>query len=118
MYCYAMVRPDGRITQIMTAPYWLLACDATISDDTHYADMATGAIYPKRMAEVAQSVDGLTVTLSGLPAGMTVSSNGMSTMTDDDPLVIDYDLPGTYAVELSGHVEYQDTTVEVTVGQT
>ena len=114
-YRYAVADPKGRISWVTTGPYLYIACDDTVRDDTHYVDVATGEIHAKRPIDAEQSIDGLTVTLAGLPAGLTVATNGMDTVTDGTPLVISYDLPGTYEIRLSGHVEYLDCTEEVTV---
>ncbi len=114
-YYYAMAGPGGRIIQVTNGPYLYIACDDTVRDDTHYVDVATGEIHAKRPIYAEQSIDGLTVTLAGLPAGLTVATNGMDTVTDGTPLVITYDLPGTYEIRLSGHIEYLDRVEEVTV---
>lgn len=116
MHHYAITDPKGRITQTMSVPYLLLRCDESVRDDTHYADVSTGEIHSKRPLEMDQEIEGLTVTLAGLPAGLSVTANGMATVTDDDPLVITFDVPGTYSIELTGHVEYLDRVEEVTVG--
>lgn len=115
VYRYAVADPKGRISWVTTGPYLYIACDDTVRDDTHYVDVATGEIQPKRPIEMHQGIEALKVTLAGLPAGLTVATNGMDTVTDGTPLVISYDLPGTYEVRLSGHIEYLDRVEEVTV---
>lgn len=114
-YRYAVADPKGRISWVTTGPYVYIACDESVRDDTHYVDVATGEVHAKRQIDAALSIDGLTVTLAGLPAGLTVATNGMDAVTDGTPLVISYDLPGTYEIRLSGHVEYLDRVEEVTV---
>lgn len=113
---YAVAEPSGRIAWVSKGPYLYIPCDDTVRDDTHYVDAATGEIHAKRPIDAEQSIDGLTVTLAGLPAGLTVATNGLDTVTDGTPLVISYDLPGTYEIRLSGHIEYLDRIEEVTVG--
>ncbi|WP_339119213.1 hypothetical protein [Halomonas sp. BMC6] len=112
---YAVAEPSGRIAWVSKGPYLYVACDDTVRDDTHYVDVATGEIQPKRPLEMHQGIEALKVTLAGLPAGLTVATNGMDTVTDGTPLVITYDLPGTYEIRLSGHIEYLDRVEEVTV---
>ncbi|MBT2772915.1 hypothetical protein J7J47_11845 [Halomonas sp. ISL-60] len=116
LYFYALAMSDGRIRGVTTGPYLYVRCDETVNDVTHYVDVATGEIQLKRGLEFELTTGGLTVTLTGLPAGMSVETNGTNTETDDAPLVITYDVPGTYAITLSGHVEYLDDTLEVVVG--
>lgn len=118
VYRYAVADPKGRISWVTTGPYLYIACDESVRDDTHYVDVGTGEIQPKRPIDAEQSIDGLKVTLAGLPAGLTVATNGMDTVTDDTPLVIEYDLPGTYTIRFSGHVRCLDHELEVTVGDT
>ncbi len=114
-YRYAVADPKGRISWVTAGPYLYITCDDTVRDDTHYVDVDTAKIHAKRPIEAEQSIDGLTVTLAGLPAGLTVATNGMDTVTDGTPLVITYDVPGTYEIRLSGHIEYLDRIEEVTV---
>lgn len=113
---FAVYDDHGRIVRVIAGPYDYLPCDESVRDDTHYVDVDAGEIQPKRPLETHQGVDGLTVTLMGLPAGLAVATNNMETVTDDQPLVIEYDLPGTYTVRFSGHVQYLDHEMEVTVG--
>ncbi|MGQ7253987.1 hypothetical protein [Vreelandella titanicae] len=86
-----------------------------MSDTTHYAD-SEHVIRAKRPLEFELATESLTVTLTGLPSGVNVETNGLDTDTDEDPLEITYDVPGTYEIKLSGHVEYMDLALEVTVG--
>lgn len=116
IYLYALAMSDGRIRGVTTGPYLYVRCDETVNDVTHYVDVATGEIQLKQALEFELSTDGLTATLTGLPEGVTVATNGLDTDTDGDPLVITYDVPGTYEITLSGHVEYLDHDLEVTVG--
>lgn len=116
MHTYAMVDDDGAILQITHGPYRYIKCAEYVTDDTHYADEAS-VIHEKRPLTFDETVDGLTLTLSGLPAGLRATTNGMETVTDDEPLVIEYDVPGAYEIKLSGHVEYLDRVEEVTIGE-
>lgn len=113
---YAMATSNGAIQQTISGPYLYIACDDDVSDTTHFVDVDAGDIRPKRPLEISYWTDGMTVTLDALPGGLAVSSNNKSAVTDDDPLVITYDVPGTYEITLKGHVEYLDQTLEVTVG--
>ncbi|MGE6778254.1 hypothetical protein ACQKFL_11505 [Vreelandella titanicae] len=115
VYFYALAMSDGRIRGVTTGPYLYVRCDETVNDVTHYVNVATGEIQLKQSLEFELSTDGLTATLSGLPVGLTAEANGVETNTDDEPLVIAFDIPGTYSVRLSGLVEYMDHQVEVTV---
>lgn len=112
---YAMATQDGAIQQTISGPYLYIPCDESVSDTTHYVDAETHEIKAKRALEIHQGISGLTVTLAGLPAGLRVQTNGMETVTDDDPLVIEYDVPGTYQLRLTGHIEYLAHAQEVTV---
>ncbi|WP_278369494.1 hypothetical protein [Vreelandella titanicae] len=112
---YAIVDDTGRITQLYSTNSYFVPCGDDVSDTTHYADSAN-VIHEKRPQEFGLITEGLTVTLTGLPSGVNVETNGLDTDTDEDPLEITYDVPGTYEIKLSGHVEYLDHALEVTVG--
>ncbi|MGQ0335680.1 hypothetical protein [Halomonas elongata] len=86
-----------------------------VSDETHYIDVAQAIYFARRRHtfDTSHSIDGLTVTFSHLPKGTTVQVQGHEMLTDGDDS-IEFDVPGTYAVELQHH-QYLDETVEVTV---
>lgn len=115
-YSYAMADLNGQIFQITTGPYLYIECDETVSDDTHYIDVSTGEIKEKLTLTLNKTIEGLTVTIFGLPAGLTAATNSMETVTDGEPLVVEYDIPGNYTITLTGRVEYMDHELEVTVG--
>ena len=113
---YAVVEESGAINGTYSSPFEFIPCGEDVGDTTHYVDMSTKEIKAKRPLEIHQDIEGLVVTLTGPPAGVTVETNNMHTVTDDEPLVITYDVPGTYHIALAGHVEYLDKTLEVSVG--
>ncbi|QHD48495.1 hypothetical protein CTT34_01665 [Vreelandella aquamarina] len=115
---------DGRITAQFSAPSARYArrqgqryalASGHESAATHYVDVATRQVRAKRSLDIDQRTDGMTITLDGIPAGVTVATNGQQAVTNGAPLVITYDLPGTYEIRLSGHIEYLDRVEEVTV---
>ncbi len=120
MPTYVVSKFNGEISQLITggARYIEVPESSNISDDTHYVDVKVIPNVIKEKEEVLfdLSAEGLVVTLTGLPAGLTVETNGFSTVTDSAPLSISYDVPGTYQIRLSGLVNYLDYTEEVTVG--
>lgn len=113
---YAVADSHGRIFQTLSGPYSYHPCGEDVSDTTHYVDVSTGEIMPKRSLETPMWIDDMTVTLEELPAGVAVTTNNMTAVSDHEPLAITYDVPGTYEITLKGHVEYLDQTLEVTVG--
>ena len=116
MHTYAMADEAGKILQVINGPYRYVKCSVAVMDNTHYANEAD-EIVEKQTLVVSVRTDDLTITLSGVPSGMTVKTNGMEAISDDEPLEIEYDLPGPYTVSLSGLVEYLDDEIEVTVGE-
>jgi len=120
MYKYAVSDLKGEITQVLSGSplYIRVPNDSDVLDTTHYVDVETETVLPKRPIEVVveQGADPLSITLTGVPSGVTLSTNGMETKTDDQPLVIEYDVPGTYTISFSGLVNYLDHELEVTVG--
>tara|TARA_R110001583_G_scaffold28600_1_gene101181 strand:+ start:2233 stop:2574 length:342 start_codon:yes stop_codon:yes gene_type:complete len=111
-----MATMDGAIQQVISGPYLYAPCTEEVSDVTHYLEVSSGDIKPKKSLITQCVVAGLSATFDGLPSGLKVQTNGFLTVTDTDPLEIHYDVPGTYEIRLRGHVEYLDETLEVTVG--
>lgn len=91
-----------------------LPCDSNVNDVSHY--VLEGNVLARRPYDYVLSVEGMTATLKGLPSGAVVGVLGESVEADDLPTELDFELPGTYTIELSGLVEYLDETLEVTVG--
>lgn len=120
MPTYVVSKFNGEISQVITggARYIEVPEGSDISDDTHYVDVTTTPNEIREREEIPYDlkVEGLVVTLTGLPTGLAVSTNKLSTITDNEPLLIEYDVPGTYLITLSGRVNYLDHETEVTVG--
>lgn len=112
---YAMVI-DKEIVQVLTTPFLHIECDEQVSDVTHFYNTSLGKLELKAALNPKIITKGLKVTITGIPSGLKVETNGLSTLTDDLPLVIEYDIPGKYEIILSGRVEFLDRTLEVTVG--
>ena len=112
---YAMVN-GKEIAQVLQTPFTHIECGDDVFDHTHYYDEATREIRPKLAFDYVLDIEGLTVTLTGLPEGVLVETNGMDTLTDDKPVVITYDVPDTYEIQLSGCPECLNTGLEVFVG--
>lgn len=112
---YAMII-GKEIVQTLQTPFMHVECEPDVFDDTHFFDEVAGMILQKAPLDYTLGIEGFTATLTGLPSGLTVEANGMNTTTDEEPLMITFDVPGTYRIELSGLVEYLDDSLEVTVG--
>lgn len=114
MNSYAVADGEGNITQIYSTSKRYIPCGEGVDDLTHYVT-DSGHIEQKAAIDCDVAVDGLTATITGLPAGLSVETNGISTVTDTEPLIISYDVPGTYSVQLSGRPGYLETELEVHV---
>lgn len=108
---------------IMRLPQPLPATDQRL----HYVDVTATPKVVKERQVVEYGVEqvGLGVVITGLPPGLTVMAYERGsvneepppqTTTDGEPLEIEFELPGTYSVVLTGLVPYLDKTLEVTVG--
>lgn len=104
--------PDG---VAYSPPHNSLETSDEVSPLTHFVDIKTKELCSKHDLLTAHTVNKLAVYFDDLPKGLNVETNDMGTITDDQPLVIEYDLPGTYAIRFSGHVRYLDHELEVTV---
>lgn len=121
MLRYAVATPSGEIVRVLSGNlhYVQIPNDEggeSVDDMTHYVDVATREIREKRPFDYDVAITDLTATITGLPEGLTVETNGQRGTTDSKPLAITYDVPGSYEIELSGLPEYLDETLEVTVG--
>jgi len=119
---YAVYESDGAIFGIVSqplkakAPKNAIRIPCPVNDARYYVDVATKALHPKREVTAQPIVNDLSVTIDGLPAGLVVMTNRQQAITDGGPLLIHYDLPGTYAISLRGHPHFIDTTLEVALG--
>ena len=119
---FALYDDDGRIESIFTGDTssaslqgrHFIPCSEDISDVTHY--VSDGEISTKHKINTNHAKDGLCVTFTDLPPGLTLRVEGGELITDGSSTEIEFDLPGAYTIELSGLVEYLDETLEVTVG--
>lgn len=116
MNTYAVYDDSGFIKQLISTLNHYVEVGDEVSDDTHYVDITTHAVEAKQLLNPETTVDGLVATLTGLPKGLNVETNNLGTVTDDSPLVIEYDVPGTFVISLSGRVDYLSCELEVTVG--
>lgn len=112
---YAVADLNGNIVQSLQTSMRYIRADVSFDDTTHYVN-DEDVIVPRQRYEIAMSVDGLRVIVSGIPSGVRVETNGVDVLTDGSDLVIDYDLPGTYSIALTGRVDYVDDVREVTLG--
>lgn len=112
---YALADTDGRIVGVTEGPYYYLKCDDTVSSASHYVDTETHTIHAKTDYIYDVETSGLEVTITGLPPNVGITVNGISGMTDNEPTVVSFDLPGTYTVKLDGTKEHLPTEFEVTV---
>lgn len=115
---YAVCDLKGVIRSIVSGPYYYVECDSDVMDDTHYQDVETKQLRPKAPLGYTTEINDLTVTIDALPSGVRVETNGREMVTDHEITEIEYDVPGIYTISLSGHVEFLDETLEVTVGDT
>lgn len=112
---YALADTEGHILGVTEGPYHYLQCDESVTSATHYVDTETHAINAKRDYDYSVETDGLGVTITGLPPNVGITVNGIYGMTDSEPTVVAFDLPGTYTVKLDGTKEYMPAEFEVTV---
>tara|TARA_R110001599_G_scaffold133763_1_gene311365 strand:+ start:18604 stop:18957 length:354 start_codon:yes stop_codon:yes gene_type:complete len=115
MNTYAVYGSDGSIKQILTTVDDFAKVDGSVSDTTHYIDTDSGQPKPKKKYEYQLDNEGLVLTITGLPAGVNVNVGFIETVTDSEPTVIEFELPGHYQVALTGHHHYFDEDIEVTV---
>lgn len=113
---YAIVEESGAINSVYASPYLFIPCEPGLDDDHHYYDHKDETLKERKEVTVTTHISGLTVVVEGIPPGMLVEANGNSTLSDQDPLEVAFDVPGTYTIHLSGLVEYRERVLEVTVG--
>lgn len=83
--------------------------------DKYYVRVSDELVIEKDTLNLTTHVEGLMVTVSGLPDGSLISVNEMSATPESEALSIEFDLPGTYTIEIEPPVQYLAQTLEVTV---
>jgi hypothetical protein len=107
---------DGRESDCRLNGDTYIPCEHGVLDTTHYVELSGDpTIMKKRPLDTARKEVGLEVTFTALPPGLTLRVGELQVITDGDD-VVEFDVPGTYTIELSGLVEYLDEALEVTVG--
>lgn len=108
----------GNIAGLIEAPVRYMSIDQPLDTTRHYVDVSIEppAISPRIDYEPSVSIAGLTVTLTGVPAGVNVTVIEKSVVADDEPTELVFDRPGTYHVSLRGDPFYVVKSLEVTVG--
>lgn len=99
MKTYAYFNNRGRIHNVQTGEINVIECSAEVNPETHYFDNATRTI--KRMKPQGLRVDGQTVSNVKHPASIAVFLGGnevFRALTQQDTIVFDFDVPGTYLV--------------------
>ena len=104
---YAMISGE-KITQTIETPYLHVQCEDHVNDVSHFYNIESGIIEAKATLEPQIQLEGLMVTILNLPTSLKVETNTMETFTDEEPLVIEYDIPGVYDIKLSGHTRFLD----------
>lgn len=115
---YAMALESGEIIQVTEGPYLYIACDGAVSDETHYVDtaQADSPIHKKQKLDTEYSVSNLEVHFSGLPIKTSVISEGMSVISDERGVTLEFEIPGTYKIEFHPPLNYMTDSIEVTLG--
>jgi len=83
--------------------------------DDYYVDLATHEPREKQNYLYRLETTPLTLTIIGLPAGTKLAVAGMALVTDEEATEIDFDVPGTHEISLSGLVSHHNTSFEVTI---
>jgi hypothetical protein len=122
---YILYKDSGEITNLLSIPesmlndqlsdgIYALECDDSVLDTTHY--VSNNEIFKKKALEYTLNIDGFTVAIDGLPAGLLVEIRGVSVVTDDDPTTIEFDKAGIYTLQIYGSVEHLDENLELKIG--
>ncbi|WP_110665210.1 hypothetical protein [Salinicola halophilus] len=115
-YNYAIVNDEGFIERTHAAPNRYIEVGSEVSDTTHYFDHDADEIRKRESYELEQSLDGLTLTLTGLPDGTRATVAGHQDIARDGALKVEFDQPGSYNVFLEAGPRYMDCEFDVEVG--
>ncbi|KFF48088.1 hypothetical protein GY26_15945 [Gammaproteobacteria bacterium MFB021] len=115
MPIYAIVEDDGTISRVHSTPDLYVEASPDVTDATHYYDRDSREIREKLPAEVSASVDGLTITLVGVPVGALVDIRGHRQQAESDTLTVEVDAPGQYDIRVHGVPRYLDAALTVEV---
>lgn len=84
------------------------------SPSIHYIE--NGVVQNKTPLDFVTTVNGMTVTMTGLPAGCVVRVGADELETDELPTEIEFEVAGTYLLRIDGGAKHTDENLEVTVG--
>lgn len=114
---YAIIEEGaaGQINRILSTTDTYIEVPDDVSDDTHFFNQDIGAVEPKATPEVTASVDGLVVTLTGVPVGAAISVNGISDTADAETFEIELEAPGRYQIRVFGMPAYRERSLTVEV---
>ncbi len=125
---YAFFDESGRINRLYTGPEQevhlqhtgkFLEVGEEVIDDTHYVDLHSDfdPIIRGKIPLSAEYIDdGLAVVFPSLPAGTRAEVQGLELISDGEPTIIEFDVPGTYEVQFYPPPQWRDEVLEVTVG--
>ncbi len=124
---FCLYDTGGRIDAVLTVPdeetarlqgMKYVACDVDTIDTTHYVDLSgrDPVVKEKSPLDTPYNVYDLVVVFPSLPKGLLVDVDGQELVTDGGYTEIEFELPGTYTIRLSGLVKYLDETLEVAIG--
>lgn len=128
MHIFAMYHEDGSIDGLLKVAVPehahaqggnMVECGEDVNQSNHFVDAPDNGppIVRERVPQdVSHSVDGLSVTFPSLEESTLIEAAGSSLLTDAASTVVNFDIPGTYIIHLSGHVRYLDHELEVAVG--
>ncbi|MBY5942296.1 hypothetical protein KUW00_15560 [Halomonas sp. DP5N14-9] len=88
-----------------------------VADDTHYVDVDSAQILPRRALEPNVQLANMEMTITNIPAGSVVNAHGTELVADDDGVVFDTELPSYGFVIIDAGAEYQTWIEEVAIDE-
>lgn len=119
LYYHIAYDEAGNITGSIAAPVQYMSVDQPVDTAQFYVDVSVEPHVrrPRLDYEPLVSLEGLTATLTGVPAGVRVTVGERSILADDEPTELAFDRPGVYRVALRGDPHYVVKSLEVSVGE-
>lgn len=104
--------PNEKIAALQNMPY--VECGEDVSDVSHY--VKNGNVVKRTEYDEELIKKGLTVIIKKLPKGTSVEVEGFVIEVTEGEVEIDFDLPGSYEIHLTGPVQYVPKSIGVNLG--
>lgn len=116
MFRYAVVSTDGNVVSIYQGSKKFIECPEYVTDTDYFYSIDESRFVKKSSIKLTVEVYGLSALLKGIPNNSIVMIEGNETTVKYNELEVEFEVEGTYVVEVVPPKEFYKEELEVTVG--